>query len=390
MGNRYINGVFACLALAALCAAPAVGDATKFKLFGKEYTKQELLSRVGDISQIAGVKLCTRDDGPERGVRTVEFRTGSGLTFTVLLDRGMDISNAEFNGQAIAWRSSTGDVSPAHYDEPGLGWFRSFHGGLLNTCGLTYNGAPCVDQGKPLGLHGRASNLPAYNVSADAAWQDGKYVMWMQGKIRETTVFGENVEMCRKITARLGESKIWVHDTVTNLGYKDTDHMMLYHCNIGFPVVDQGSRLIAPVASYAPRDADAEVEKELYASIPGPTAGWKERVYYHEMAPDAEGYVTAAMVNPNFNNGQGFGVYLKFPKKELPCFVEWKQAGEGTYVVGMEPANCWAGGRAKERERGTLQTLKPGEAREYHLEIGVLSSQHEIQAIEKTIKSLVK
>jgi len=360
------------------------------KLFGKDYSKKELLARVGDISQIGGVRLYTLADGVERGVRAVDFRTGSGLDFTVLVDRGLDISTAAYKGQPLAWRSSTGDVSPAYYEEPGLGWLRSFYGGLVVTCGLTYAGAPSVDKGKALGLHGRVSNLPASNVFADAAWQDDEYIMWVHGKIRETAVFGENVELQRCITARLGAPKIWICDRVTNLGYQETEHMMLYHINIGFPVVDGGSRLIAPVKSSQPRDADAEIEKELYASFPTPVAGFRERMYYLDMAESADGTVTAALVNPDFNSGEGFGIYVKYSKRELPKFSEWKMVGEGTYVVGLEPGNCWVEGRVKERERGALQSLKPGETREYHLEIGVLSSQEEIREIEEDVKSVLE
>jgi len=359
------------------------------KLFGREYSKEGLLARVGDISQIAGVRQVVLNDGVERGVRAAEFKTGSGLDFTVLIDRGLDISSAAFNGQSLAWRSSTGDVSPAYFDEPALGWLRSFYGGLVVTCGLTYAGAPCVDQGKALGLHGRVSNTPAHSISSDAAWVRGSYLMWVKGKVRETTVFGENLELTRRISARLGESKIWIHDKVTNLGCQETEHMILYHINAGFPVIDDGSKLIAPVVDYKPRDADAEIEKELYASFPAPTKGFRERVYYLEMAEDAKGCVTAALVNPSFNNGQGFGFYVKYPKHELPKFSEWKMANQGTYVVGLEPANCWVEGRAKERERGTLQFLKPGETRDYHLEIGVLSSKEEIKTLEESVQTVL-
>ncbi|HUV05301.1 MAG TPA: aldose 1-epimerase family protein [Armatimonadota bacterium] len=359
------------------------------KLYGKDYSKKELLARVGDISQIAGVRLCTLADGVEHGVRAVDFRTGSGLDFSVLVDRGLDISTAAYKGQPLAWRSSTGDVSPALYEEPGFGWLRSFYGGLLVTCGLTYAGAPSVDKAKALGLHGRVSNLPASHVSADAAWQDDEYIIWACGRVRETAVFGENVELQRCITARLGEPRIWICDRVTNLGYQETEHMILYHMNIGFPVIDEGSRLIAPVKSSRPRDADAEMEKELYASFPAPAAGFRERVYYLDMAEAADGTVTAALVNPDLNSGEGFGMYVKYPKRELPKFSEWKMTGEGTYVVGLEPGNCWVEGRPKERELGTLQFLSPGESREYRLEIGVLSSKAEIAGLEEDVRLIL-
>ena len=352
------------------------------RLFGKSYTRDELLKRVGDLSQIGGVRVHERADGFERGVRTADFRTGTGLNFSVLIDRGLDISSAEFCGQSLAWRSSTSDVAPQYFEEPGLRWLRSFYGGLVVTCGLTYAGAPTVDQGRELGLHGRISNTPATNVYADGEWQGDDYVMWVKGRMRETVVFGENIELDRKITARLGESKIWIHDKVTNMGYQEMEHMILYHINLGFPVIDEGSRLIGPIKDSRPRDAEAEIDREKYAEFPAPTVGFKEKCYYLDMIPDAKGDVSAGIVNPGFNGGQGFGVYVKYPKKELPEFTEWKMNDAGTYVVGLEPANCRVEGRAKERARGALQFLKPGEIREYHLEIGLLNSPDDIREFE--------
>ncbi|MBI3963166.1 MAG: DUF4432 family protein [Deinococcus sp.] len=45
--------------------------------------------------------------------------------------------------------------------------------------------------------------------------------------------------------------------------------------------------------------------------------------------------------------------------------------GQGDDVLGLEPANCYVEGRAKERERGTLQFLEPGEHRDFRLRMRV-------------------
>lgn len=357
-------------------------------LFGKEYSKKELLTRMGDISQVGGVRLETLSDGKEAGVRTVRFRTGAGLDFTVLADRGMDISTAEFNGQSLAWRSSTGDVSPAYYEEPENRWLRSFSGGLVVTCGYTHAGGSCIDQGKALGLHGRASNLPSSNLCFDGEWEGDSYTMWAQGRMRESSVFGENVELWRRISAKLGEPKIHIHDRVTNMGWEAIEHMFLYHCNLGFPLLDNGSRLIAAADSVKPRDAEAENEQELYAQMTDPISGFKERCYYLGMVEDSDGLVSVGVANSSFRDGQGIGLYLRYPKAELPKFTEWKCMAQGTYVLGLEPANCWVEGRAKERERGTLQFLEPGETREYHLEIGILSSSDDIREFESKVEEI--
>ncbi len=359
------------------------------KLYGKEWSRQELLKRVGDISQIAGAKDYILNSGNERGVHAIDVRTGSGFNFTVTPDRGMDITYAEYNGQPLCWRSATGDVHPAFYEPEGLGWLRSFYGGLVTTCGMTYAGAPCSDEGKELGLHGRISNTPAKNVCIDDEWRGDNYTIRIHGKVRESAVFGENIQLTRKIWTNLGESRFFIHDIVENLGFEPTPHMYLYHINGGFPAVDEDSLLISTSKSATPRDEEAKIGEDRYYVFERPTKGFKEKVYYHDMAVDKDGYAYSALVNKAFNNGQGFGFYVKYLKSQLPRFIEWKMNGEGTYVVGMEPANCLVEGRDKERQRGTLQFLQPGERREYIIEIGVLQSIKEIEELEAKISKIL-
>ncbi len=357
-------------------------------LFGKKYTRQELLTRIGDISQLGGVKLIELADGNERGVQAAEFKTGSGFNFTVLLDRGLDISAADYCGQSLCWNSSTGAIAPTFFEPEGLGWLRSFHGGLLMTCGLTYFGAPNVDQGQALGLHGRVSNIPAKNIYVDGKWEGDDYRMWIQGKVQETAVFQENLILHRRIWTRLGEKRLFIDDVVENAGYNVTEHMMLYHFNGGFPVVDAGSEIIAPFMQTEPRDEEAKVGQEEFFKFQGPTPEFKERVYYHDVAADEEGSVYSALINKSFHDGQGFGFYVKYSKEQLPILVEWKMNGQGVYVVGMEPGTNTAEGRAAAREKGTLIFLKPGETRSYNLEIGVLTGREAIAAFEEKIERI--
>ena len=354
-------------------------------LFGRSLSREELLRRVGDMRQVAGVRLAELADGPERGVRVADVYTGSGFAFTVLLDRGMDIGAATYNGRALAWQAQPGTPAPTFYEPQGLGWLRTFHGGLVATCGLTQVGAPCEDQGESLGLHGRVGHIPARHVYADASWEGDRYVIRVQGKMRETRVFGEDLLLTRRISAWLGESRLRIEDTVENIGHLPAPHMMLYHCNFGWPLIDEGAELIAPSLHVRPRDAVAEPGLGRHARFEAPQPGYAEQVFFHEMRADEDGYVTVVLANRALDGGRGFGAYVRYRQAELPRFVEWKQMGAGTYVVGLEPANCLVMGRASERARGTLVTLAPGERREYRLEIGVLPDNEAIDAIVRRI-----
>ncbi len=340
------------------------------KLFGREYTRDELLRRVGDISQIARVKPYRLVEGHEDGVLAVDVITGGGLEFTVLGSRGLDISSARHNGRPLAWRSPTSDQHPAFYEPQGTGWLRTFYGGMLLTCGLTWMGAPGEDEGRELGLHGRISHAPATNVHWDGYWEGDEYVLSVSGKVREAVVFGENVQLTRRIWTRLGENALHVEDEVENLGYERVPHMLLYHINVGWPAVDEGAKLIARSRSVTPRDPEAERALAEHAHFTAPAAGFREQVYFHDLEPDAEGYATAMVSNTELEGS--LAVYVRYRQAELPYFTEWKMLGEGTFVVGLEPGNALVIGRAAERAAGRLQYLEPGERRSYRLELGVV------------------
>jgi len=356
------------------------------ELYGVKYSREDLLKRVGVMEQIAGVRIGELADGVGRGIRTAEFFNGSGLHVNILIDRGLDIYNASYDGIPLSWISATGPTHPSYFEASGLGWRRSFFGGLLLTCGLTTIGAPSVDQGEALGLHGRVSNLPASCLKYGGEWQGDTYTIYLEGEVREAVVFGENLLLHRRIEGRLGEAKISVFDTVTNEGYQSAPHMMLYHINAGFPVVDKDAQLLAASSSVVCRDSGGEDARADDHTFSAPIPGFQEQVFFHEMVPASDGYVTVAVVNPGFGSGRGLGLYVHYRQRELRCFNEWKMMGEGIYSVGMEPATNFVLGRAEARRQGTLQILEPGEQRKYHLELGVVSSPAEIEQLKRRTK----
>jgi hypothetical protein len=286
----------------------------------------------------------------------------------------MDISIADYKGTPLSWRSANGDVHPAFYDPRGTGWGRSFPGGLMSGCGMSFLGAPCVDEGEELGQHGRVSHLPAFDVRSEESWEGDRCCMRLHGFVRESAMFKENLLLHRTIETRLGESALTLMDSVTNEGHSTTPLMMLYHVNAGWPLVDDGSRLLLNARGMKPRDAEAEKGVRDATIFSSPVRNYREQVFYHDLNADVEGFACALLVNPHM----GFGMYVRFRQKELPRYIEWKMMGEGTYVVGMEPANCGVEGRAKERAAGTLQFLEPGEERQFVVHIGVLEGKEEI------------
>jgi len=340
-------------------------------LFNRSWTRAELLNYVGDLGQIAGIRLGEWADGVERGLRVAEVRTGSGLTFSVLLDRGMDIGPAAYKGLPLAWVSPTGWAHPMYFDPQGNGWLRTFGAGLLTGCGLTSLGAAGDDEGETLGLHGRLSHLPASHVRVEEAWQGDECSFWVEGEMRQARVFGENLRLKRRITVALGGNRVSIHDWVENLGASESPLMILYHINLGFPFLDESSQLQVEPHPVEARDAAAEPGLGEWMRFQKPTAGYAEQVFYHDLPANKDGWASIQLVNQS----RKLGLRVGFKKATLPNLVEWKMMGKGTYVLGIEPANCRAGGRSQERARGTLQSLQPGEQREFQVEIEVTQTE---------------
>ncbi len=331
-------------------------------IFGENLSKNEILKRVGDITQIAGALPFEYTSGKAKGTAAVEIRNGSGLRFVVLLDRGMDIAYAEIDGMPISYISKTGIVSPVHYDEPDF--LRSFSAGLLTTCGLTYMGASCVDEGVPLGAHGRISNIPAFDIGIIQEWQDDDFVISVRGKVREATVFGENLVLTRTITTKLGDNTIQINDCIENQGFVPTPLMVLYHMNFGYPLISENTVLETNCKNIRPRDEIAVPGIDDACKFSNPIHNYSEQVFYRDAVKDS----FATLKNSTLN----LGATVSFSGDQLPYLIEWKQMGEQEYVVGLEPATYPPDSRAKARERGELLYLAPHEQRHHDITISFL------------------
>jgi hypothetical protein len=339
------------------------------ELWRTQYTRTELAERLGDLRQLAEVRPFEFADGPERGVRGVSIRNAAGLAFRVLLERGMGLYDLQFRGVPVPFLSAAGAIHPAYSDLAGTGWLRTWPGGFLTPCGLTQVGSPCRDGEEELGMHGRVAGLPAENVAWGADWQGDDYLLWVEGGLRESVVFGENLLLRRRIWTRLDAAYLWIEDKVENQGLKPSPHMFLQHFNLGFPLVGSTARLILPEHTTQPRDDNAAAGLPECLSFSDPVADYAEQVFYHDLLAGADGRVEISLVNAAFNGGQGLGLTLRYPKIQYPVFVEWKMMQAGTYVVGLEPSNCHVEGRSAERASGRLQFLQPGEVRRYAIEV---------------------
>lgn len=352
-------------------------------LWGRSWSRAGLMARVGALSQIGGISHIEFCDGKAKGVSALRVRTAAGLDFSVLPEKGMDIVEAFYKGMSLSWHSPAGVVHPAYYDGRDAQWLKTFPGGLVGTCGATTAGSPSVDQGEALGLHGSIANTPAEHVQWSEQWQEDELLLTVEGRVRESRVFGPNLVMDRTVATSLASRSIRLHDRFVNEGYEDVPLMVVYHLNFGFPLLTEHSRIYAPSVGITPRTEIAKQHVATWNYFQPPEAGVSERVYYHKMLPSKEGPVTVVLVQ--HDGTRDFGVALHYEPKELAQFIEWKLPGLHHYTLGLEPANCKVEGRRAEREAGTLQMLPPQATRDFAFEIRVLDGRDEVaEAIAST------
>lgn len=322
-------------------------------------------ARLGDPSQIASAREIRLVDGNEDGVRAVDVRVQGGVHALVLTDRGMDIGAAWFAGQPLAWQSTTGVVHPAYYRDDI--WLRSFHGGLLTTCGLQNVGPDNVDAGVAYGQHGRISNIPARNVRTRVILDP--LAVEVEGELRETDVYGADLVLRRRLRFPAGSGRVEIADEVENQGFEPTVLMLLYHVNLGYPVVADTSRLVSPAGTVAPLDDASAPYLPEHDTFGRPRPGLPAAVFEHRLADPGARSATIGIVNPDGADGDGLGVAVTFDPTELPRLWRWRMQSPGMYLTGLEPANCTVRGRAADRAAGDLAWLAPGEKRRFHVTI---------------------
>ncbi|MBL8580323.1 MAG: DUF4432 family protein [Mesorhizobium sp.] len=335
------------------------------------------------------------EDGPSRGVRVLEFRTGTGFGFEIGVERGFDVGRADYRGASLGWMPPTLMPGPWYFeDQANFGWLRAGLGGFNNTCGFIHIGNPEETSvahynfpARPTeryGVHDRAALIPAELLSFGGRWDGERYVLEAVGRITQAQTYGENLVVTRTYRSELGASWFTMEDVVENAGFLPTEHMLLYHINAGYPFVDEGSELIAPVRG-APKllfgEADVR-DRTSWSRFIAPQKNWIQQTFQHDMVPDENGEVEVAIFNPRLLGGTALSV--RYDHRVMPNYIEWRMMGEGQYAVGIEP--CTNGfGRKAVAESGQLIVLQPGERRTYRTTVSILSNEEAGKLRDRTV-----
>lgn len=312
----------------------------------------------------------------------IEATNSSGLSFTILPDRGLDIWTAAYNGLPLTWISQGAPYAP----DFGQSWLEQFNGGLLVTCGLTHVGPPEVDSitGERRDIHGKYSRLRALHVGVRTlGWDGDRYTLELSGVLAEVGWFPQQLRLERTYSMTLGAPRIDISDRVTNVGDTLTPLMVLYHFNFGYPVIAAGTELHTPYESVRPRDDPARAGYDGWPVYEAPQALYAEQVFFHHVKRTAnDPTVPAALIR-----GDG-GLLLEWNSDELPYLTQWKNIRQGGYVCGVEPGNCIPEGQNAARASGRLRLLAPGESQTFSCALSVLPDANAVSAARARIDSL--
>jgi len=316
------------------------------------------------VTEVTAGRLAVRSrrltGGRREGVTILELTAGE-TTVRVLPERGLGIWNMTAGGTDLGWRSPVaGPVHPAFVPlaEPsGLGWLDGFDE-LVVRCGLVSNGAPDFDAGGRLlhALHGRIANLPAHAVTVTLDDEAG--TITLHGAVDESRFHFHVLRMQTTLVLSADRPRVAWTDTVTNLSDKPAGMQMLYHVNLGPPLLGAGAEVVAAVAELAPRDAAAEGDVPTWNRYVAPQAGRREQVHFGRLRTDSQGRASALLVAPDGRQAAG----LSWRADTLPCFALWKNqtgAADG-YVTGLEPATNYPNPRSFEESQGRVVPLAPG------------------------------
>jgi hypothetical protein len=307
------------------------------------------------------VRVKTCRGGKSEGVQVVEIDNGA-MCIDVLPTRGMGVWRVRRREKTLGWQAPAREpVNPAFVPlmEPaGLGWLDGFNE-LLCRCGLESNGPPEFDEAGRLlrPLHGRIANTPAHRVELLIDEAPGK--LTLRGVVDESRFHFQSLRLTTSISTVLGSNEFTWSDEVENVGGREATLQMLYHFNVGQPLLKAGARISAPVAAVAPLTQVAAQEGiEHWNVMPPPRPGSAEQVYVLELVGNASGE-TRVLVS-ELTDGQAVG--LRFNKRALPYFTVWRNtpADADGYVLGIEPGTNFPNPRTFEKHHGRVVTLKPG------------------------------
>ena len=268
--------------------------------------------RISNFEQVASLRRYIITDGRGKGLEVIDCDNGN-IRFLLNVSKACDIMQMYHRGQNLSFISKNG------FTKRELPFAKRFEGGMLYTCGLD-----SVGDREGFDEHGSVHNIPAEIIRAECT-ETG---ITVETVIRDTEICGKNLVLHRKIFAEIGGDSISIVDRLTNETYRDENYCLLYHVNLGYPLIDDGAKILADVTECLPRTDWAAKNISTAYEISVPMPNMEETCYYLSLQnPEV------SLVNEKL--GKKFTV--SYSGDTLPNFLAWKNMTSGDYAVGLEP-----------------------------------------------------
>ena len=296
--------------------------------------------RISNYMQMASLRRYYLAGGAQDGLEVIDCDNGK-LRFLINVTKACDIMQVYHEGQNVSFISKNG------FTKREISFLNRFEGGMLYTCGLDSAG-----RREGYEMHGTFHNTPAEILRAEC--NEGGIVI--EALIRNSALFGQNLLMKRKISTAIGSEHLILEDTLCNEGYADADYGLLYHVNVGYPMLDEGAHILTDATEYFACDPFATENADTRFKISEAIPNQPECCYYLTMHEPK-----ATLENPRL--GKAFT--LSYSGDTLPCFLEWKSMASGDYALGLEPCTTMIG------KRFIPKKLAPGASVCFGLDISV-------------------
>jgi hypothetical protein len=175
---------------------------------------------------------------------------------------------------------------------------------------------------------------------------------------------------------------------VENLSGSPADFQLLYHINLGEPLLNAGSRLVAPVEMVVPRDPRAAEGISSWDTYGPDTPGFVEQVYFMKLDGAEDGMTQTLLTN----SGGSRGISVKFNRNQLPYYTLWKNTTSSVdgYVTGLEPGTNFPNPHRFERQQGRVVRLDPGAGKAFDLVLEMHSDSKDVAKAEQEVAALRK
>lgn len=294
--------------------------------------------RISNFKQVASIHRYTFTQGREKDLDVLDCNNGK-IRFLLNVSKACDIMQLYHEGQNMSFVSKNG------FTKREIPFLSRFEGGMLYTCGLDSVGGRDGYE-----LHGTLHNIPAEIIRAEC---NEKGIV-VEAIIRDTALFGKNLLLKRKICTAIESDNVTLEDTLINEGYKAEEYCILYHINIGYPMLDDGAKIIADVESYKPRTEWAKQNESTMYEMDAPVANQEETCYFLKLNKPEISLINEKIAKK---------FTISYSGDTLPHFVEWKSMSSGDYALGLEPCTT-------ELDSGfEYKTIKEGEEVKFFVNI---------------------